>query len=83
MISRSSISILYQISPGVLRSKWFSGLEKEAFGGGFQYRIGRGFVGIVVRNLSGYWMDPISIHINSISDCSVQARLLRSRFEEK
>ena len=27
----------------------------------FRYRIGIGFVGIVVQNLSSYWMDPISI----------------------
>ena len=27
----------------------------------FRYRIGIEFVGIVVQNLSSYWMDPISI----------------------
>ena len=53
--------ILYQNSPGVLCSRWFSGLKTAAFGRGFRYRIGIGFVAIVVQNLSGYWMDPIPI----------------------
>ena len=61
MMSKSFASILYQISPGLLRSRRFSGLNRAAFGRGFRYRIGIGFVGIVVQNLSSYWMDPFSI----------------------
>ena len=47
--------------PDELRKRWPSGLKREVFGGGFQYRIGIGFVGIFVQNPSGYWMDPIPI----------------------
>ena len=43
------------------RSRWLSGLKKEDFGGAFRYRIGIGFVGIVVQNLIVYGMDPLSI----------------------
>ena len=43
-MSRSSVSILYQISPVVLRSRWFSGRKRAAFGGGFRYRIGDAIV---------------------------------------
>ena len=30
------------------RWRWLSGLKREVFGGAFRYRIGIGFVGIVV-----------------------------------
>ena len=61
MMSRSSVSILCQISPGVLCSRWVSGLKRAGFGRGFRYRIDIGFVGIAVQNLSGFSMHPISI----------------------
>ena len=47
--------------PNECRSRWLSGLKREAFGGAFWYRIGIGFVGIVVQNLIVHGMDPIPI----------------------
>ena len=37
--------------PNERRSRWLSGLKREVFGGAFRYRIGIGFVGIVVKKL--------------------------------
>ena len=41
--------------PNEHRSRWLSGLKCEVFGRAFQYRIGIGFVGIVVPNLIVYY----------------------------
>ena len=40
--------------PNERRSWWLSWLKREVFGGAFRYRIGIGFVGIVVENLIVY-----------------------------
>ena len=47
--------------PNGRRSRWLSGLKREVFGGAFRYRIGIGFVGIVIQNLIVCGMDPIPI----------------------
>ena len=47
--------------PNDRRSRWLSRLQREVLGGAFRYRIGIGFVGIVVQNLIVYGMDPIPI----------------------
>ena len=41
--------------------RWLSELKREVFGGAFRYRIGIGFVGILVQNLIVYGIDPIPI----------------------
>ena len=58
--------------PNERRSRWLAGLKREVFGGAFRYRIGIGFVGIVVQNLIVYGTDPLT---NSIPKCSAQGRL--------
>ena len=61
MMSRVSIPILYQTSPGVLRSGQFSGFNRAVLSGGLRYSFGIGFVVFVVPNLSVKWMDPVLI----------------------
>ena len=63
MMSSFSIPILYQTSPGVLRSRWLlsSGFKRAVLSGGLRHSFGIGFVDFVVPNLSVAWMDPILI----------------------
>ena len=52
--------------PDEHHSMWLSGLKREVFDGTFRYRIGIGFVGVVVQNLILYGTDPIPIHAKMI-----------------
>ena len=54
-------TILYPSYTKRTSLRWLSGHKREVFGGAFRYRIGIGFVGIVVHNFIVYGMDPIPI----------------------
>ena len=65
-----------------LRSRWVFGLKMAAFGGGFRYRIGMDWYWIRRHRRSKSERLLDGFYINSISNCSARARLLRSSFEE-